>query len=291
MRPIYTLCILVAAVTQGADFRDDKVKREGVELYYRHAGAGAPVVVLSGGPGFDCDYMLPVARELAGTHHAIVVELRGTGRSRPNPIDASTVNLKEYLNDLETLRNHLKIDRWTLLGHSAGALLAMHYASHYPAQVDKLVLVASGRIVARDGTAQMDNIIMRLPPEQAERLKQPNLSPTERMRIMTLGFFWDRAKGAEMAAAFRPESQHRDVRDLMANELLPPDGDLRPALRGFDRPALVITGRQDPLDPGVQYEIHLALKNSTLELIPRAGHFPWIEQPDRFFVVVREFLQ
>jgi proline iminopeptidase len=291
MRPICTLLILVSAATQAADFQDDKVHREGFELYYRHAGAGAPVVILSGGPGFDCDYVLPIAHSLAESHHAILVELRGTGRSRPNRIDASTVNLKQYLGDLEALRDHLKIDRWALLGHSAGALLAMHYASHHADRVDRLVLVASGRIVARNETAQLDNILMRLPAEAAERLKQQDVSPEERMRIMIPGFFWDRAKGAQMAAAFRPESQHRDIRDLMAKELLPPDGDLRPALRGFEQPALVITGRQDPLDPGVQYEIHLALKNSTLELIPRAGHFPWIEQPEHFFAVVREFLE
>ncbi len=166
----------------------------------------------------------------------------------------------------------------------------MHYSSHYPGRVDRLVLVASGRIVRRNETAQMDNMMMRLPPETAERLKQPNLSPGEATRMMIPGFFWDRAKAAETAAAFQPESQHRDVRDLMVKELLPPEGDLRPALRDFERPVLVITGRQDPLDPGVQYEVHLALKNSTLELIPRAGHFPWLEQPERFFAAMREFL-
>ncbi len=284
----------IIAITLGApaqEARQEKVRRDGFDLYYRIYGSGPPVAILSGGPGFDCDYMLPVAREVSKTNRAILVELRGTGRSIPSAINAQTVNLKEQIADLEAVRNQLKVNRWTILGHSAGAMLAMHYAAVYPEHVDRLVLVGSPPIVTRFIAAQGDNARMRLLPEELRALENPNLSRAEGIRIALPGSFFDRSKAAEMAAGFKPDSLHEEVMVLLLKELLPPDGDLRPALRGFRRPVLVVAGRQDPLDSGMQYETHLALKNSTLELIPRCGHFPWIEQPEEFYRLVNEFLR
>jgi proline iminopeptidase len=289
-----TGCLVVAmaipALAHGQEFRDGKAARDGFDLYYRVAGTGRPVAILSGGPGFDCDYMLPVAREVAKGNQAIVIELRGTGRSLPQAINAATVNVKEYLADIDAVRSQLKIDRWTLLGHSGGAMLAMHYAAVHPEHVDTLVLVGAGPIATHFADAQADNAKMRLLPSDLKALEQPNLSSGEAIRIALPGNFFDRSKALAMAAQLNPESLHRDVTGLLLRELLAPDADLRPALRSFARPVLVVTGRQDPLDPLVQYETHLALKNSTLRLIPRSGHFPWIEQPEQFYAIVGEFL-
>jgi proline iminopeptidase len=284
------ILLMLTAAVQGQVFQDGKVRREGFDLYYRAAGAGRQVAILSGGPGFDCDYMLPVAREVAKENQAILIELRGTGRSRPAAINSETVNLKTTIADLDAVRRQLGIDRWTLLGHSAGAMLAMHYAAAYPGHVDKLVLVDSGPVATSHDDAAGDNVTMRLLPSERKALEQPDLSLEEGIRIALTGQFFDRSKATEMSAGFRPDSLHRDVMALLLKELLPPDGDLRPALRGFARPVLVVAGRQDPHDPHVQHEIQLAFKNSTLRFIPRCGHFPWIEQPNEFYSILREFL-
>jgi proline iminopeptidase len=273
------------------DSQYGKVPRDGFDLYYRVYGSGQPVVILSGGPGFDCDYMLPIAQEVSKTHQVILIELRGTGRSLPSTINPGTINLKAYLNDIDAVRSQLKVERWMLLGHSAGAMLAMQYAAVHPGHVASLVLVGPPPIATRFIAAQGDNAKMRLLPDELKALENPKLSFAEVVRIGIPGSFFDRSKAAEMAAGFKPESLHQDVMALLYKELISPDGDLRPALRDFMQPVLVVTGRQDPLDPGMQYETHLALKNSTLELIPRCGHFPWIEQPNEFYRIVNEFIK
>jgi proline iminopeptidase len=285
------LCIFTVVLsTDAQNGREGKVPREGFDLFYREYGSGAPLVVLSGGPGFDCDYMMPVAAEISKTNRAILIELRGTGRSLPKSINPDTVNLKAYLSDLEALRTHLKLDRWTLLGHSAGGMLSMHYAAAYPEHVDRLVLAGPGPIATQFADAQGDNAMMRMLPEEKEELRNPNLSRAEAIRIALPGSFFDRSKALQMAKEFNPESFHEEVSDILLRELMPPKGGLRPDLRDFNRPVLIVAGRQDPLDPVAQYETHLALRNSTLRFIPRCGHFPWIEQPDEFFRVVHEFL-
>ena len=122
----------MSATFLSAEAREGKLPREGFDLRYRIYGHGSPLLVLSGGPGFDSDYMEPVAAELASDNETILVDLRGTGRSRPPQINRDTVNLKLYLADLEALRERLGYDRWTVLGHSAGANLALNYALSFP---------------------------------------------------------------------------------------------------------------------------------------------------------------
>jgi pimeloyl-ACP methyl ester carboxylesterase len=87
-----------------------------------------------------------------------------------------------------------------------------------------------------------------------------------------------------------PESFPQEVMLALNRDYMGPGVDFRPKLKDFARPVLIVTGRQDPLDPAVQYEIHVALKNSQLKLIPRCGHFPWIEQPEQFYRAVWDFL-
>jgi proline iminopeptidase len=276
-----------------------KVARNGFDLYYREAGTGHPVVLLSGGPGFDCDYLAPVAHELAKSSRAILVELRGTGRSRPQIISRETINVNAYLDDLEALRAHLKLERWTVLGHSTGGVLAMYYAAAHPDRVDSLVLVGSAPVAVEFLDALMDNLMMRLSPERRNALATLN-QPTgnsavrdraaEGMKIMLPAYFFDPAKATKFAALFGAEMLQSDVNQLLSMEMLRPGADLRPQLKDFSRPALLVYGRQDPLDARVAYETHLALKNSRLEFINRCGHFPWVEQPEQFYKIVEEFL-
>jgi proline iminopeptidase len=281
---ILLLSMIVGALAAGQT-TDTKVARPGFDLYYRVSGAGRPVVILSGGPGFDCDYMTPVASEIAKSNQAILVELRGTGRSRPPLISPETTNLQSYLEDLEALRTQLKLERWTVLGHSAGGLLAMHYAAAHPERVDRLVLVGSAPIAAEFMDAYRDNLELRLGPEAVQ-----SSDPAGFQRILP-AFFFDREKGAAFATGFPPGQLHVDVSQLLGAEMMRPGADLRPQLKNFVRPALLVNGRQDPIDARMAYETHLALKGSQLQFINRCGHFPWVEQPQKFFEIVGKFLE
>jgi proline iminopeptidase len=282
---ILMIGLLLPVDVVAAQVREGKLDRGGFDLHYRVYGGGAPVLVLSGGPGFDCDYLEPVARELSSSHSAILVELRGTGRSRPPAIGRETVNLKLHLADLEALRQSLRIDRWILLGHSAGANLAMNYAVAFPGRVAALVLADSGPVRQALVGAVADNMFLRLSPEQSAAARsRPSF------RTMLPGYFYDGEKAKAMIAEFHPDWYHDDVGQLLAADEMAPGMDLRPALQRLSVPALVVAGRQDPMDPAMQYEIHLALRKSRLELLDRCGHFAWLEQPEAFYAAIRSFL-
>ncbi|MGO9096406.1 MAG: alpha/beta fold hydrolase [Bryobacteraceae bacterium] len=282
-RSILLLSMIVGALAAGQT-PDTKVPRSGFDLYYRVSGAGRPVVILTGGPGFDCDYMTPVASEIAKSNQAILVELRGTGRSLPSVIGPETINVKGYLEDLEALRANLNLERWTVLGHSAGGVLAMHYAAAHPERVDRLVLVGTAPIAAEFMDAYRDNLEMRVGPEPLQ-----SNDPASFKKVLPALFF-DLRKGEAFAAAFPAAQLHADVSRMLGAEMMRPGADLRPQLKNFVRPTLLVNGRQDAIDARMAYETHLALKGSELQFINRCGHFPWIEQPRQFFEIVERFL-
>jgi proline iminopeptidase len=65
--------------------------------------------------------------------------------------------------------------------------------------------------------------------------------------------------------------------------------DLVAGLEKVKAPVLVIHGKQDPLETA--QEVHEAIAGSRLEIIEEAGHFPWLEKPERVYRLLKEFLE
>jgi proline iminopeptidase len=110
------------------------------EIYYEQCGAraGKPAVVLHGGPGGAIN---PTMRRFFDPDRwrVTLFDQRGCGKSRPNASleDNTTWTLVE---DIERLRRHLGIERWTVFGGSWGSTLALAYAIKHPDRVEALVL-------------------------------------------------------------------------------------------------------------------------------------------------------
>lgn len=110
------------------------------ELYYEECGnpRGKAAVVLHGGPGGAIN---PTMRRFFDPERwrVALFDQRGCGKSRPNASleDNTTWHLVE---DIERLRKHLGIEKWTVFGGSWGSTLALAYAVTYPERVEALVL-------------------------------------------------------------------------------------------------------------------------------------------------------
>lgn len=299
--PMRGLLICLAAAMSFAQpaMREASVPREGFSLHYKILGAGRPLVLLSGGPGFDVDYMLPVAEALAPLYQCILLEQRGTGKSRPPDLTPASMNLAAVVEDVEALRANLRTDRLLILGHSWGGMLAMAYAAAHPDRVDALVLVASGGLDLSFAPVFEDNIAMHLWPEDrmaiekataaARSAKDPDRAAEEIILARSIGYFFDRGAAARFLAAYQRGSFHPGAANALMPDIMA-HYNVRTALRGFNRPALIIQGHQDPIGESTAYEIHSALKNSRLVLLDKCGHFTWTEQPEPFYKAVREFL-
>jgi len=110
------------------------------EIYYEECGApqGKPAVILHGGPGGAVN---PTMRRFFDPNkwRMTLFDQRGCGRSRPNASleDNTTWSL---IADIERLREHLGIEKWTVFGGSWGSTLALAYAIKHPDRVEALVL-------------------------------------------------------------------------------------------------------------------------------------------------------
>ena len=110
------------------------------EIYYEECGApqGKPAVILHGGPGGAVNPTMRRFFDPAKWRMALF-DQRGCGRSRPNASleDNTTWSL---IADIERLREHLGIEKWTVFGGSWGSTLALAYAIKHPDRVEALVL-------------------------------------------------------------------------------------------------------------------------------------------------------
>jgi proline iminopeptidase len=80
------------------------------------------------------------------------------------------MNLARSLEDFEALRVQLKVQRWTVVAHSAGGILAMDHAAAYPDRVDKIVLLDTAPVAFQYLAAFEGNILDRLSPEDRDQL-------------------------------------------------------------------------------------------------------------------------
>jgi proline iminopeptidase len=110
------------------------------EVFYEECGVrdGKPCVILHGGPGGAIN---PTMRRFFDPKRwrMVLFDQRGCGRSRPNAsLDDNTT--WALIEDMERLREHLGIEKWTVFGGSWGSTLALAYAITHPERVAGLVL-------------------------------------------------------------------------------------------------------------------------------------------------------
>ena len=270
----------------------------GLELHYRSVGTGSPVIILSGGPGLDVDYMLPVA-DAFPTHRRILLEQRGTGRTRGAKLTADDMTLAAVVQDVDALRLHLKLERLFLVGHSWGGMLAMAYAAAHPDRIDRLILIDSGGPTLEFATWFENNIRARLRPEDVEaerywkeaakRGVSADKAEIESVKAIMPAYFFDRAKGLAFAAQLADDALDAEGSAMLFADLAK-SYDVRAGLRALDRPTLIVHGHQDPTGDKTAEDLHALIKSSTLTYLDKCGHFPWLEQPEALRKAISGFL-
>ena len=150
---------------------------DGNSVYWESVGnpAGLPIVYLHGGPGSGCTagmrrYFDP------GLFRAVLFDQRGCGRSTPRvddpATDLSTNTTGNLIADIESLREHLGIDRWVVAGVSWGVSLGLAYAQAHPERVIGLALgaITSGR---RKEVEWITRDMRRIFPREWEQFVEP----------------------------------------------------------------------------------------------------------------------
>ena len=114
------------------------------QLYMKAWGnpADPAVVFLHGGPGYNsATFELSTAAKLASLHYYVIAyDQRGAARSKDVK---AKYTFSSYCKDLLSVYKHFKVKHATLIGHSFGGALALHFAASYPDKVDAIALVSA----------------------------------------------------------------------------------------------------------------------------------------------------
>lgn len=273
------------------------VRVNGFDLYYRtlgQRGNNPPVVVLHGGPGMSSQTFKQGLDFLSDSYQVVYYDQRGSGNSQIKA-DVSLYTIAQLVEDLEVIRRDvLRSDQLILIGHSAGSALAQRYALKYPQHVQKMILV--GGLPANGGFTTagvpLDAIVALL------NIFAGNTPPADPLQAD--------ARAAE--SAYRnsiprlydpshPEILHEFGyisfavnRDLTRSTY---GGNFDEALRQLPVQTLIIYGAGDVstfTGETAARQMHALLRNSTLVGFDRSGHWPYLEEPQRFQQVLREFI-
>jgi proline iminopeptidase len=278
---------------------------DGVRLFYRIVGGGRDtVVVLHGGPGFTMSYLAADLEPLAARHTLIFYDQRGAGRSTLVS-DSAALDAQRFAEDLEALRKHFGLERLTLLGHSWGAAVAALYAVRYPQRIERLLLVSPMAARRTHYTVAFNSLDARrdsATQRRVQALRAARLAnPGDAAACRAYYSLWFVAAFTDSAALRRSSGDFcAGTPEALANKVKSVDRftvaslgewDWRPALRAVKAPAVVMRGSSEffPLESAREWAT--ALPNGRLLLLDGAGHFPYLEVPERFFSAVESFLQ
>ena len=267
-----------------------------VTLYYevRGSGAGTPLVMVNGGPGFDHTYVHCSAAwdVLARGRRVVFYDQRGNGRSAPlKPGQSCT--LADQIADLDALRAQLGCARIDLLGHSWGGYLVMAYAARHPEHIEHLIICDSAAPKWDDTVFLFKDVFPEGMERQqavgfAEALGDSAALATDLREYMAM-LFWSPEHRDVFLANVANYKYTRAVNVALNADLK--QYDLNPELAKFRFPTLVLTGRYDMnVAPSVAWKIHKAIPGSSYHAFEHSGHLPYFEEPDEFVSTVEAFL-
>lgn len=278
-----------------------KVESHSLDIYYRVFGEGQPVLILGGGPGDVSDRYLSLCELLSKKFQCILVDQRGTGKSSPAVYDSSSINVQFTLEDFEAIRNQLGFDTWNVLGFSYGGFLASLYANEYPESILKLILLDSMGLNTDVFVYFRDNIFSRMDETDKQLFKfwsdstrlanDTQHALTERIKSMMPGYFYDREKSFFVSQSIKDTDFNFEMGNWMWKDIVKRNLDLAEMPSIFKNPVLILQGRQDPLGDSLPLKLADYYENSEYIFIEKAGHYSWIEQPDKVFGEISNFMK
>ena len=249
------------------------VRINGLETYYAVEGQGAPVVLLHGW-GTSSQSLTPLCGALATTFHVLAVDLPGFGWSQPPP---SAWGAQEYAGHILRLMQETGIDRAALVGHSFGGRVAIALAAAEPTRVSRLALVASAGVrpprraghFVRVATVKLVKRFFSLPGWGATG-----------QRIIA------KVSGRVGSRDYRAAGNMRPTLVKVVNE------DLTPILPVIQAPTLILWGDRDQeVSRSAMEAMATQITQSRLVVFAGAGHFAFLDAPEEFHLILREFLQ
>ena len=284
-------------------------KINGSNLWTETVGKGDPLFLISGGPG-GAHHGLHNFDALQDSCTLIYIDNFGRGKSDTAKLPEE-YSIDRDVSDIEALREAMQYDKINLLGHSYGSIVVQLYALRYPQHVKHLI-IANGFFSGEMWQENDDNSnheIKENYPEVWERLMKvrengAHSTDAQHQKIyaeVPYGFLY----------AYNPEKFRSSIDPGYPNpmntklyyQLVGYDGDfiiggdiakfdVRTLLKDLKMPVLISAGRYDRVSVptfAVQYKKYCP--QAQFVMFEKSGHNPQVEEPEKYFKIIREFLR
>jgi pimeloyl-ACP methyl ester carboxylesterase len=277
------------------DFELREIELHGHRVAYRCAGSGPAIVLVHGITSTSATWER-VMPDLATRFTVIAPDLMGHGGSAKPRGDYS---LGAYASGVRDLMVTLGHESATFVGHSLGGGVVMQLSYQFPERCERLVLVDSG------GLGREVNLLLRAATLPLSEVVLPFLASTRVLDAgRSLGRLFGRLgirAGTDVAELARGHASLEDpeARAAFVHTLRTIVDPLGQRVNASDRlylaaniPFMLIWGERDPIIP-VKHGLsaHELVPSSRLELFEAAGHFPHLDEPQRFLDVLLDFIE
>lgn len=256
--------------TRGRNLAFPKTSKvDGLSIRYQVVGEG-PTLLLLHGWGGRLESWRPVVDNLYQSFRVCLLDFPGFGRSDPPP---QPWGVGEYAQFLRNFMDYLEIERAIVVGHSFGARVAIRLAVCYPERVNKLILAnAAGirsrgiRFFCRRALVAAGKFLARVLGPLGQQMKERIYSHVASPDYVSAGAL-------------------RQTFVRVVNE------DLSPLLRQIKAETLLVWGDRDQATPLAQGRtMRRLIPNSKLVVMNGAGHFSYLDNPEYFCAMLRDFV-
>tara|TARA_R110000868_G_scaffold380784_1_gene646906 strand:+ start:81150 stop:82013 length:864 start_codon:yes stop_codon:yes gene_type:complete len=270
-------------------------------MTYRYGDGDNVIILLSGGPGLSCEYLLESHKPLAEKGFTLISwDQFGSGESEAVPSDGF-YTIEHALDEMKHVVEHFHLKKFYVLGHSWGGMLGLDYCLRYPKHVEGFIAANtsfSASCLQRScdrirGTLDIDTQFMLMRHEAEGTLKDEEyvavmgeLKSKYVCRLpKTPDAFVRSAEGWNFDACVA----------LGARSFATYTGSLRnyeriDQLSGMRVPTLLIQGEYDFIMPDNVALAHAHLPNSTVRIVLDCSHLPFFEDPEQYMEAIEEFL-
>jgi len=283
-------------VEQLADQDSQFIEVNGLNVHYKMAGQGEPVIILMHGFGASTFSWREVMPPLSTYGTVIAYDRPAFGLTeRPLPGEWSGEN--PYSMDAQVkltigLMDALGVEKAVLIGNSAGGTISAETAINYPDRVEGLVLVDAA-IYGGGGAPAWMHPMLTIP--QINRLGPwfvRSLAGKRGMDFLQMAWHDPSHITPEILAGYR-KPLHAKNWDTALWELTKASqaSELDDQLKLIELPTLVITGDDDRIiPPEDSIRLSVDLPSAKLVVIQNCGHLPQEEQPQAFMDAVISYL-
>jgi proline iminopeptidase len=247
------------------------------------------LVLLHGGPGsYDHSYFKPEFARMAERAQVVYLDLRDHGRSARG--DPAQWTFEQCADDVRAFCDALGIAAPIVLGHSLGGFVALLYGARHPGHAGGLVLQST--------CARFDV------PRTVETFRRMGGDEIAGIVARVYGGDRDSVSAEEWDRCWRLFGPWvigaRERARTITNPALNPHGlalmrafDVRDQLARIRSSVLVCVGALDPITPveaAREMAAGLVPGGAKLAIIEDAGHFPWKDQPARYWPLLDDFV-